>query len=81
MIFEPVFSKYQFRFQKGHSAQNWPFVFYFYLVLWNAIGDFITFFLFIRLCMEFNTFFAFIKLSFSEIFLFGLQKLHQTLEN
>ena len=26
MIFEPVFSKYQCRFQKGHSAQNWPFV-------------------------------------------------------
>ena len=37
--------------------------------IWNAVRDFITFILFVRLCMEFNTFFVFIKLSFSKIIL------------
>ena len=36
---------------------------------WYAVRNFITFFLFVRLCMKFNTIFAFIKLSFSKIIL------------
>ena len=32
--------------------------------LWIAVGDFINFCSFVRLCMKFNTFFAFINLSF-----------------
>ena len=35
--------------------------------LWSAVRDFITFFVFIRLCYEYKTFFAFIKLSSPKI--------------
>ena len=37
--------------------------------VWNAIGDLITFFSFIRHCTKFDTFFTFIKLSFPKIIL------------
>ena len=41
----------------------------FHIILWNAVRNFITFFLFIRLNVKFNTFFAFIKLYFPKLIL------------